>query len=73
MTDQAQPLTLETRTNDRLDWIALRVYGYTSGAVEALLEANRYLANQPPRLPQGLILILPTLLTPTPQRVRLWA
>jgi len=72
MSTEVEPLTLETLTRDRLDRIAQRTYGYTAGAVEALLAANRHLADQPENLPQGLVIVLPQLIAPTPQRVRLW-
>jgi len=66
------PPTVETRQDDRLDWIAMRLFGYVSGAVEALLDANPGLADAPVKLPVGMVINVPRLAAPKPQRVRLW-
>jgi phage tail protein X len=52
-----------TSENDMLDRICWRYYGRQSGAVEAVLEANRAigLAAYGPVLPGGLLITLPEL------------
>jgi phage tail protein X len=63
-----------TKTGDMLDLICWRHYkGIQSGAVEAVLAANRGLADQPPVLPPGLSIALPDLPTmKTTATVSLW-
>jgi phage tail protein X len=63
-----------TRARDMLDLIAWRHYGFQAGTVEAILDANYGLAEQPPVLPAGLTIELPVLAKPriVPQAVRLW-
>jgi phage tail protein X len=66
-------ITYRTKDGDMIDEICWKHYGRQSGAVEALLEANRGLADAGPMLPAGLVLALPDLsadkVEPT---VRLW-
>jgi phage tail protein X len=67
--------TYKTRTGDMLDLICYRHYdGRQSGAVEAVLEANRHLrlAELGPILPPGLTLMLPELTEPIAQTQKLW-
>ena len=62
-----------TRQGDVLDQIALRAYGRTGEATEALLAANPHLAGLPARLPAGVEVVLPELAeTVTKPTVRLW-
>ena len=51
--------TYTTCDNDRLDLIAWHYYGFVSGSVEAILEANPFLAHEGSLLPAGLTLVLP--------------
>ncbi|SBW13018.1 Tail protein X [uncultured Alphaproteobacteria bacterium] len=53
----------QTREGDTIDRICWAYYGRTSGAVEAVLEANRAtgLAARGPILPAGLVIDLPDL------------
>jgi phage tail protein X len=55
--------TYITKQDDALDYICWHHYGYSSGAVEAvlLLEANAFLMSQPVKLPFGLEITLPDL------------
>lgn len=57
----------QTREGDTIDRICWGYYGRTSGAVEAVLEANRAigLASRGPILPAGLVLDLPDLSSAT--------
>lgn len=64
--------TYTTHEGDRLDLICWRHYGHHTGAVEAVLSANRGLADQPTLLPAGVTLTLPVLQAPAPTPVRLW-
>jgi phage tail protein X len=57
-----------------LDLICWRHYGFQTGTVEAVLAANHGVSEQPPILPEGLVIQLPDLPRPraTPPAVRLW-
>ncbi|WP_264687463.1 tail protein X [Wolbachia endosymbiont (group B) of Erynnis tages] len=48
-----------TRENEMLDYICFKRYGYSSGAVEIVLEANPGLAEYGSFLPTGLKIRLP--------------
>ncbi|WP_425383915.1 tail protein X [Wolbachia endosymbiont (group B) of Anania hortulata] len=48
-----------TRENEMLDYICFKHYGYSSGAVEIVLEANPGLAEYGSFLPAGLKIRLP--------------
>ena len=64
-----------TTQDDMIDRIGYAVYGYTEGAVEAILAANPGLCLQPPMLPENLTILLPTLAaqpSPPKQTVNLW-
>lgn len=65
-----------TVDGDVLDLICWRYYGRTSGALEAVLGANRGLAARGAVYPAGVVIELPALApgpTPPPDgRVRLW-
>jgi phage tail protein X len=66
-------LTYRTKDGDTLDWICHKHYGRTSGAVEAVLEANPSLASKGPIYTAGVSIKLPEL--PEAQAetvVRLW-
>ncbi len=65
--------TYTTKQGDMIDAICGRFYGYSSGAVESVLEANRDLAELGPELPAGIVIVLPDLTPPAAaQPVRLW-
>lgn len=63
-----------TREGDTVDYIAWKFYGSTTNqVVEAVLAANRGLADQGAVLPAGLAITLPEVTAPaTSQGVRLW-
>lgn len=68
--------TYLTQQDDELDDICHRYYGYSSGAVEAVLalEANRELALELPVLREGLTITLPDLAPKAQQpRLKLWS
>jgi len=64
-----------TRSNDVLDEIVWRYYDQQdNGLVEAVLEANRGLANYGPRLPAGIEITMPDAPAPQPtQRLQLFS
>jgi phage tail protein X len=53
--------TTRTMDGDTADQIALRIYGVTAGATEALLDANPNLATLGAVLPVGVVVMLPEL------------
>lgn len=58
-----------TRENDVLDEVVWRYYGrQDSGLVEAVLEANRNIADAGPLLPPGIALTMPEAPAPTPAK-----
>lgn len=64
-----------TKQHDMLDMICFQAYGYHTGTVEAVLEANRDLSGMSVLLPAGLTIVLPELpaaATLTPAVMRLW-
>lgn len=62
-----------TSDGDTADLIALRVYGVTAEATEALLEANPGLADRGLTLPAGIEIDLPAPPERLPSKpVRLW-
>jgi len=62
----------QTRDGDMLDMICYRHYGRQSEAVEAVLEANRGLADKGPVFAAGLIIDLPALSTPEAKVIQIW-
>ena len=66
--------TYITKDGDTADYIAWKYYGnQDDGTVEALLDANKGLADRGPVLPDGMVITLPEITTPaTTQGVKLW-
>lgn len=63
-----------TRDGDMIDQLALKAYGRTEGATEAVLAANPHLAGLPSRLPAGVVVVLPELAPAAVKgTVRLWS
>ncbi|MEK0158701.1 tail protein X [Pseudoalteromonas piscicida] len=62
-----------TKNNERLDAICFAHYGHLNGTVEAVLNENPALADQPALLPSGITIALPKVKTqnqlPT---IKLW-
>lgn len=63
-----------TSQGDTADYIAWKYYGnQDAGTVEALIDANKGLADYGPELPAGVEITLPVIATPTTtQGVKLW-
>lgn len=66
--------TYITKDGDTADYIAWKYYGNQgAGTVEALLDANKGLADRGPVLPAGLVINLPEITKPaTTQGIKLW-
>lgn len=64
---------MTSREGDRIDRIALEVYGRTAGTTEAILDANPGLETMPALLPAGIEIVLPEVVAePVKPTVRLW-
>jgi len=63
-----------TKQGETVSYIVWKQYGNQNpGTVEAVFAANPTLANQPPELPAGLVIILPEISESQPQKVvTLW-
>lgn len=57
---------------DLLDRLCYQRYGHLNGPVEAVLDANPGLAEEPQPLRAGVIIRLPELAAPADRSVRLW-
>jgi phage tail protein X len=55
-----------------LDVICNNVYGHLNGSVEAVLDANQGLADEPQPFRSGVIIVLADLPSPTNEGVSLW-
>jgi phage tail protein X len=55
-----------------LDVICNNVYGHLNGSVEAVLDANQGLADEPQPFRLGVIIVLPDLSSPTSEGLSLW-
>lgn len=64
--------TCRTSDGDMLDVICYNVYGHLNGSVEAVLDANQGLADEPQPFRSGVIIVLPDLPSPTSEGVSLW-
>lgn len=64
-----------TKEGDTVAYIAWKQYGNQNpGTVEAVFEANSFIADYDPELPAGLIIILPDIEVSQPQKVvTLWS
>ena len=64
--------TCRTSDGDMLDVICNNVYGHLKGSVEAVLDANQGLADEPQPFRSGVVIVLPDLLAPTEEGISLW-
>ncbi len=64
--------TCRTSDGDLLDTLCYQHYGHLNGTVEAVLAANRLLADEPQPLRTGLLITFPDLLEPVSEQVQLW-
>jgi phage tail protein X len=64
--------TCRTSDGDLLDTICHNFYGHLSGTVEAVLDANQGLADEPQPFRAGVLIMLPALSAPVAEQVTLW-
>ncbi|MFJ2479262.1 tail protein X [Pseudomonas sp. NPDC087598] len=64
--------TCRTSDGDMLDVICNNAYGHLNGSVEAVLDANQGLADEPQPFRAGVIIVLPDLPMPTEEGISLW-
>jgi len=61
-----------TSDGDLLDTLCHQHYGHLNGTVEAVLAANRLLADEPQPLRAGLLITFPDIEQMTVEQVQLW-
>ncbi|WP_294733538.1 tail protein X [uncultured Pseudomonas sp.] len=61
-----------TSDGDLLDTLCYQYYGHLNGTVEAVLAANRLLADELQPLRTGLLITFPDLPEPVSEQVQLW-
>lgn len=64
--------TCRTSDGDLLDTICQHYYGHLVGAVEAVLDANQGLADEPQPYRAGVLILLPDLPASAEATVSLW-
>lgn len=64
--------TCRTSEGDVLDVLCQHYYGHLKGTVEAVLNANQGLSDEPQPYRAGLLILLPDLPAPTEAQVQLW-
>lgn len=63
----------KTNSNDTVDWIAWKTYGFTKTSVEKLLKTNPNLSEYDDFLPENLSVILPEIdAKESTKRINLW-
>lgn len=65
-------MTCRTSDGDLLDVLCQHYYGHLNGTVEAVLNANQGLADEPQPYRAGLLIWLPDLPAPTEALIQLW-
>ncbi|WJM94707.1 tail protein X [Pseudomonas defluvii] len=61
-----------TSDGDLLDTLCQNYYGHLNGSVEAVLDANQGLADEPQPFRAGVLIRLPELQTVTEEVIQLW-
>lgn len=64
--------TCRTSSGDLLDTICYQFYGHLNGSVEAVLDANQGLGDEPQPFRAGVLIVLPDLQSQTETTVQLW-
>ncbi|MDP9526163.1 tail protein X [Pseudomonas protegens] len=64
--------TCRTSDGDLLDTLCHQYYGHLNGSVEAVLDANQGLADEPQPFRGGVLIVLPELLSQIDATVLLW-
>lgn len=65
-------MTCRTSDGDVLDTICQHYYGHLVGTVEAVLDANQGLADEPQPYRAGLLIILPEVAAVVEESLSLW-
>ena len=65
-------MTCRTSDGDLLDTLCYHAYGHLNGSVEAVLDANQGLADEPQPYRAGIVIELPDLPASDNSEVRLW-
>ncbi|AXA25898.1 tail protein X [Pseudomonas putida] len=65
-------LICRTSDGDLLDTLCNGYYGHLRGTVEAVLEANQGLADEPQPYRAGILITLPDLAEPEAEEITLW-
>jgi len=63
----------KTSEGDLLDTLCHRYYGHLDGSVEAVLQANQGLADEPQPFRSGVIIRLPEMAAAAVSTVQLWS
>lgn len=64
--------TCRTSDGDLLDTLCHQFYGHLNGSVEAVLDANQGLADEPQPFRAGVLIVLPDLPVVTEAVLQLW-
>ncbi len=64
--------TCRTSSGDLLDTLCHQYYGHLNGCVEAVLDANQGLADEPQPFRAGVLILLSDLQSQTEATVQLW-
>ncbi|WP_434987193.1 tail protein X [Pseudomonas protegens] len=64
--------TCRTSDGDLLDTLCHQFYGHLNGSVEAVLDANQGLADEPQPFRAGVLIVLPDLPVTTEAALQLW-
>lgn len=64
--------TCRTSDGDLLDTLCQHYYGHLNGSVEAVLDANQGLADEPQPLRAGVLIVLPDLPAADAASIGLW-
>ncbi|MCP6698289.1 tail protein X [Pseudomonas donghuensis] len=65
-------MTCRTSDGDQLDTLCQHHYGHLNGSVEAVLNANQGLAEEPQPYRAGVLILLPELPSRAEASVQLW-
>lgn len=65
--------TCRTADGDLLDSLCQHYYGHLNGSVEAVLDANQGLADEPQPFRAGVLIVLPDVAVAVDASVQLWA
>ncbi|WP_349970905.1 tail protein X [Pseudomonas caspiana] len=64
--------TCRTSNGDLLDTLCQQYYGHLNGSVEAVLDANQGLADEPQPFRAGVLIVLPDMPVTNEELIQLW-